>query len=99
MEDCAKKDHLKKVRKFGKSITETGWNLRTIIVEPKRLVWAAAAADKESFEGLISKLEDLNSFLITLLDGSQLRRLQDTMNTTYLEILQICNDVEALRVW
>jgi hypothetical protein len=38
MEDCAKKkDYLKKVRKFGKSITETGRNLRAIIVEPKRL--------------------------------------------------------------
>jgi hypothetical protein len=95
MEDCTKKkDLLKKVRKFGKSVTETGRNLRTIIVEPKRLVWAAA--DKESFEGLISKLEDLNSFLITLSDSSQIRRLQDTMNTAYLEILQIRNDVESL---
>lgn len=89
MEDWAKKDYLKKVRKFGKSITETGLNLRTIVVEPKRLVWAAV--DKESFEGLIS-----NSFLITLLGSSQIRRLQDTMSTTYLEILQIRNDVESL---
>lgn len=95
MEQCAKKkNHLKKVRKFGKSIIQTGRNLRTIIVEPKRLVWAAV--DKESIEGLISKLEDLNSFLITLLDSSQIRRLQDTMSTTYLEILQIRNDVEGL---
>jgi hypothetical protein len=86
--------HLKKVRKFGKSTTETGRNLRTTIVELERLVWAAV--DKEPFEGLISKLEDLNSFLITLLDSSQIRRLQDTMNTTYLEILQIRNDVESL---
>jgi hypothetical protein len=45
---------------------------------------------------LISKLEDLNSFLITLLDSSQIRRLQDTMSTTSLEILQIRNGVESL---
>jgi len=69
-------------------------NLRTILVEPKRLVWAAV--DKESFEGLVRKLEELNSFLITLLDGSQIRRLQDTMSTSYLEIMQIRNDVESL---
>lgn len=41
-------------------------------------------------------LEDLNSFFITFLDSSQIRRLQDTMSTTSLEILQIRNDVESL---
>jgi hypothetical protein len=80
-----------RVRGLGKSIAETAKNLRTIVVEPKRLVWAAV--DKESFESLISNVENLNSFLITLLDSSQLRRLQDSMTTTYLEILQLRNDV------
>ncbi|KAI1418409.1 hypothetical protein F5Y13DRAFT_149115 [Hypoxylon sp. FL1857] len=68
--------------------------MRTIIVEPKRLAWAAV--DKDTFEQLISRLEDLNSFLIALLDKSQLQRLQDTINTSYLELLQIRNDVGSL---
>lgn len=40
--------------------------------------------------------EHLNSFLIALLDSSQVRRLQDVMSTTYLEVLQIRNDMESL---
>ncbi|KAK5000901.1 hypothetical protein LTR66_000318 [Elasticomyces elasticus] len=55
---------LKHARVLGENVTQTGRNLRTIIVEPKRLVWAAV--DKDSFENLISKIEHLNSFLITL---------------------------------
>jgi hypothetical protein len=52
--------------------------------------------DKESFESLILKVENLNSFLITLLDSSQLRRLEDLMTTAYLEILQLRNNVVDL---
>lgn len=89
-----KVESYKRVRKFGHAIAQTGRNLRAIAVEPKRLVWAAV--DKDSFECMILKLENLNSFLITLLDSSQLRRLQDTMNTNYLEILQLRNDVVSL---
>ena len=89
-----KLNYLKHARVLGKSVAQTGRNLRTIIMEPKRLVWAAI--DKESFESLISKLEHLNSFLIALLDSSQVRRLQDVMSTTYLEVLQIRNDMESL---
>lgn len=83
-----------RVRGLGKSIAQTAKNLRTIVIEPKRLVWAAV--DKDSFEELISKVEHLNSFLITLLDSSQLRRLQDSMTTAYLGILQLRNDVVDL---
>lgn len=82
------------LRRLGKCIAQTGKNLRTIVVEPKRLVWAAV--DKSSFEDFISKIEYLNSFLIGLLDSSQLRRLQESMTTAYLEILQLRNDVSDL---
>ena len=34
-----KVESLKRVRKFGNAIAQTGRNLRTITVEPKRLVW------------------------------------------------------------
>ncbi|KAL9030550.1 MAG: hypothetical protein Q9196_001338 [Gyalolechia fulgens] len=88
-------EYRKRVRKFGNTIAQAGRNLRTIAVEPKRLVWAAV--DKDSFEGLISKLENLNSFLIALLDSSQLRRLQATMDTNYFVTLQLRNDVDSLK--
>ena len=84
----------KRVRGLGRSIAQTAKNLRTIVVEPKRLVWAAV--DKDAFEQLISKLDGLNTFLMSLLDSSQLRRLQDSMSTAYLEILQLRNDVGDL---
>ena len=87
-------EYLQRFRHLGKSIAQTGRNLRTIIREPKRLVWVAV--DKESLESLISKIEELNSFLITLLDSSQIRRVQDTVSTTYLEVLQVRNDLESL---
>ncbi|RDL34652.1 Uncharacterized protein BP5553_07780 [Venustampulla echinocandica] len=85
---------VKRLRGLGKSIAQTARNLRTIVVEPKRLVWAAV--DKVAFEQLISKLDGLNIFLVSLLDSSQLRRLQDSMSTAYLEILQLRNDIGDL---
>lgn len=87
-------DFLKHVRALGKNVAQTGRNLRTIIVEPKCLIWTAL--DQDSFDRLISKLEHLNSFLTALLDSSQARRLQEVMDTTYLEVLQIRNDMESL---
>ncbi|KAH8589492.1 hypothetical protein B0O99DRAFT_599789 [Bisporella sp. PMI_857] len=63
-------------------------------MEPKRLVWAAV--DRDVFEHLILKLDSLNTFLVSLLDSSQLQRLQDSMSTAYLEILQLRNDIGDL---
>lgn len=83
-----------RIHKLGKGIARTGRNLRTIISERKRLEWATI--DKDSFEQLVSKLGDLNSFLIALLDSAQLQRLQDSMSTTYSAILQIRNDLGSL---
>jgi hypothetical protein len=93
-EEKRRLNFLKHARAAGKKVTQTGRNLRTIIVEPKRLVWTAV--DQDSFQCLISRLEHLNSFLIALLDSSQARRLQEVMTTTYLEVLQIRNDIESL---
>jgi hypothetical protein len=50
----------KRVRGIGKSVTQTAKTLRSIVAEPKRLIWASVG--KESFEQLISKLENLNSY-------------------------------------
>ena len=86
--------NFKKIRKFGKGIVQSGKNFRTIVVEPKRLIWATL--DKAHFEGLLNRLADLNSFLIALLDGSQTKRLQHAMDVSYQEILQIRNDITSL---
>ncbi len=82
------------IRKLGKGLAQSGKNLRTVVVEPKRLVWATL--DKMRYEGLINRLADLNSFLIALLDGSQTKRLQHAMDVSYQEILQIRNDLSSL---
>ncbi|EMD89535.1 hypothetical protein COCC4DRAFT_68577 [Bipolaris maydis ATCC 48331] len=89
-----RKEAANPVRGLRRTIAETAKSLRTIAIEPKRLVWASV--DKQSFEVLVSKIENLNSFLVALLDSSQLRRLQDSMNMAYLEILQLRNDVVDL---
>ncbi|KIW64871.1 hypothetical protein PV04_07175 [Phialophora macrospora] len=80
---------------LGRRVVQTGKNLRMIAVEPKRLVWAVV--DKTKFEQLLDRLEELNSFLIALLDGAQVSRLQEAVNSSYLEILQIRNDLGSLK--
>ena len=57
----------KKNRTLGRRLLQTGKHLRTIVLEPKRLVWAVF--DKEALETFVKKLNELNSFIIALLDG------------------------------
>ncbi|RYP57829.1 hypothetical protein DL770_010578 [Monosporascus sp. CRB-9-2] len=83
-------------RKVGQSIKKTARKLLTLIEEPRRLVWASI--DREAFEALISKLSNLNTFLITLLDGSQMKRLVRAVEMKNLEILQLREDVKDLDV-
>ncbi|RYP44671.1 hypothetical protein DL768_008905 [Monosporascus sp. mg162] len=83
-------------RKVGRRITKTAQKLLTLIEEPRRLVWASI--DREAFEALISKLSNLNTFLITLLDGSQIKRLVRAVEVKNLEILQLREDVKDLHV-
>ncbi|CAG8929654.1 unnamed protein product [Penicillium salamii] len=92
--DEKKHQRLNKLRKAVQGIVQTGKNLRTIALEPKRLVWASV--DKSSFENVIAKLGALNSFLISLLDSARVERLQLTMDTSYNEILQIRDDIKGL---
>jgi Prion-inhibition and propagation len=87
-------EHLKTVHKLGKGLARTGSNLRRIVVEPKRLVWATL--DKARFEGFLSRLAELNCFLIALLDNSQAKRLQHAMDVSYQELLHIRNDIASL---
>ncbi|KAI1452815.1 prion-inhibition and propagation-domain-containing protein [Annulohypoxylon moriforme] len=87
-------NRLGRVRGLGKSISRTGRSIRTIAIEPKRLIWAAM--DKDKFQELINRIQELNSFLIALLDRSQVYRLQQTMDTSYLELLQMRDDIDGL---
>ncbi|OQE16145.1 hypothetical protein PENSTE_c025G08877 [Penicillium steckii] len=92
--DEKKHQHLNKLRRTVQGIVQTGKNLRTIALEPKRLIWASV--DKSSFESLITKLGALNSFLTSLLDSARVEKLQLTMDTSYNEILQIRDDIKGL---
>ncbi|KAI1210054.1 prion-inhibition and propagation-domain-containing protein [Annulohypoxylon truncatum] len=83
-------------RKVGDRTAIAARKLRTILIEPKRLVWVSV--DKEAFETLVGNLKDLNSFLIGLLDTSHIRRLENDVEMNYLELLQLRNDVQSLRI-
>jgi hypothetical protein len=89
-----KEERLKAGLKVGQGSIHTGKRLRTIFCEPTRLIWATF--DQASFKELVSKIAHLNSFLIELLHGSQIRHLQQAIDTNLQEILQMRNDVNSL---
>ncbi|KAI1076926.1 prion-inhibition and propagation-domain-containing protein [Whalleya microplaca] len=89
-EDMQDHSRYKVLRKFGNKTRK----LRTVFADPKRLVWVTA--DRESFESLVRRLADLNSFLIALLDTSQMKRLEQQVQRSYLEILQLREGVRSL---
>lgn len=82
-------------KSFFNGVRQSARNLRKISTDPKRLIWAVI--DKTSMESFLARLRELNSFLIALLDGSQFKRLQGSVTCSYLEILQLRNDIESLR--
>ncbi|KAI1086175.1 prion-inhibition and propagation-domain-containing protein [Rostrohypoxylon terebratum] len=82
-------------RKAGYRTATAARKIRTIFAEPQRLVWVSV--DKEEFETLVESLKDLNSFLISLLDASHVRKLGSDVEMNYLELLQLRNDVQSLR--
>ncbi|KAI1634192.1 prion-inhibition and propagation-domain-containing protein [Biscogniauxia mediterranea] len=85
----------KSLREVGSRTAVAARKLRSVFAEPKRLIWVKT--DKEGFETLVNKLKDLNSFLISLLDTSRARKLENLVEMKYLELLQLRNDYESLR--
>lgn len=83
------------LHRLGKAAVDGGRNLRDITFEPKRLVWATV--DKEKLEKLVDKLTELNTFLSSLMDGSQIKRLQEAYAAGNRELLQLQNDVKSLQ--
>lgn len=84
----------RRIRKFGDRTVSTARKLRTVFAEPRRLVWVRI--DQEGFKVLVDKLNDLNSFLIGLLDTSHAKKLEKDVEMSYLELLQLRNDVRSL---
>lgn len=82
------------LRRFHKKARHTTQSFWTVVAEPKRLTWVTT--DKLGFEKLVAKLNDLNNFLIALLDGSQMRRLEEAILASYREILQLRDGVKEL---
>ena len=85
-------NHLKKV---GGRMNRVGENLRRIVVEPKRLEWATI--DKAKFENLLTQLTTWNDYLVSSLDGSKIEQIEKDTSASYLEILELRNDVRSLQ--
>ncbi|KAI3320906.1 prion-inhibition and propagation-domain-containing protein [Xylariaceae sp. AK1471] len=81
-------------RTFGRQISNAVHKLRTVARDPRRLIWVSVG--KEEMETLITKLSELNSFLISLLTGSQAKRLVHAVRTNYMEILHMRSTIEEL---
>ncbi|KAF2728958.1 hypothetical protein EJ04DRAFT_556431 [Polyplosphaeria fusca] len=86
--------HFSGFRKAGKTVSTVARNLRQIVVEPRRIKWAAL--DKDAFESMTTKLEKLNSHLISLLDTAQIQRIEDAMIAAHQDILQLRDDIGGL---
>ncbi|CAG9980894.1 unnamed protein product [Clonostachys byssicola] len=69
--------------------------LRKIVTEPRRLVWAAF--DQDKFIELVRKLSEINTYLIAFLDDARARKIEKATEASYLEMLQMRNDVDGLK--
>lgn len=82
------------LNKLRQKMVHSGTRLRQVITEPRRLVWVSF--DKGEYEEMLNRIGELNSFLIALLEGSQIDRIRQDTAASYHEILQLRNDVSSL---
>ena len=61
---------------------------------PKRLRWATV--DRENYQGLVSRLKDLNDGLLNLVDGRLNQAICETTHETKLSVLQLHNKIDDL---
>ncbi|KAI0376134.1 hypothetical protein F5Y04DRAFT_293172 [Hypomontagnella monticulosa] len=92
--DSGEKHTTRRLWKIGRYIIGTARKIQTVLGDPRRLVWASVG--KEAFEALISKLSDLNSFLIALLDMSETRRILRKIEASNWETIQLREDMVKL---
>lgn len=81
-------------RSFFKASKEAAKGVGGVLRHPKRLKWAFK--NKDDFVSLLKRLEALIDCLNEFLTGTQLEKLQQTTNDTYLEMLQVRNNVSDL---
>ncbi|OTA98679.1 hypothetical protein M426DRAFT_103832 [Hypoxylon sp. CI-4A] len=83
-------------KKMRDRVTSTTRKLRTIITEPRRLVWVTI--DQDDFKALVDKLNRLNLFLMELLDRHKQRIVEEKLDMHHLELIQIRDDIQSLRL-
>ena len=66
-----------------------------IVKNPRRIRWTAI--HEKAFQSVLSELGGYNDFLEKLLHGEYARRLEERTEKTYLEIVNVRNDVDDLR--
>ncbi|KAL8732862.1 MAG: hypothetical protein Q9166_002463 [cf. Caloplaca sp. 2 TL-2023] len=79
----------------GYTLANTMRMAKSIVENPKRLVWVAF--DEELFVKLVGRLTELNDFLQELLHGHQARKLEQVTEKTYMEMVQVRSSVEDLK--
>ena len=70
-------------------------DLKGVATEPKRLWWTVFDAD--IFKELLQKIHGYNDYLNELLRSQQARKLEETTQNTYLEMVQIRSSVQELK--
>jgi serine/threonine protein kinase len=91
-----KDSRLNNLTSIGERVSNSARKLSTVLTDRKRLSWVAV--DQKRLEALLSKLGHLNSFLGSLLDFSQVAKLEKSLERSYLEMLQIRNDLKDLKI-
>ncbi|KAI8626901.1 hypothetical protein F5Y19DRAFT_444981 [Xylariaceae sp. FL1651] len=86
-----------RIQRVRHCVTKATRRLSIIISQPRRLIWVSVG--KEALEALVSKLSDLNSFLISLLNESHTRRLVRALDIGYLQFLHHQDNPEDLNVF
>jgi hypothetical protein len=90
--DQGKKLSFLKRRK--EAIKDLGTDIHTVVTHPKRLLWVVF--DQKKAEILIKRLNYLNRYLEGLIDEHQMGLLMETMQKSYMELVQMHNDVTVL---
>jgi serine/threonine protein kinase len=73
---------------------ELGKDVKEVVTHPKRILWVVF--DRKAAEKLITKLQNLNGYLHTLLDDHQMRVLVETTHDTHVKLVQMQTTVEGL---
>lgn len=77
-------------------VRKTLSGLGAIFKHPKRILWVLV--DETAFDNALNRLHDWTSQLSGLLGGSRLKAIQDTVETTFMEMVQLTETQNELIV-